>query len=140
MNNIHPFHLAIPVDNLESTRSFYKELLGCSIGRESEKWIDFNFFGHQLSVHLKPEETQAVTANAVDGKQVPVRHFGIVLPWEEWHTLSARLQKLGTQFVIQPYIRFEGEIGEQATMFFTDPSGNALEFKSFRDISQLFAA
>jgi extradiol dioxygenase family protein len=137
---MNPFHLAIPVHDLEAARRFYKDMLGCSIGRESEKWIDFNFFGHQLSLHLKPEETSVVGANAVDGKQVPVRHFGIVLPWEEWHALSARLKSANTEFVIEPYIRFAGEVGEQATMFFTDPSGNALEFKSFKDISQLFAA
>jgi uncharacterized protein len=137
---MNPFHLAIPVHDLEAARRFYKETLGCSLGRESEKWIDFNFFGHQLSVHLKPEETGLASANAVDGKQVPVRHFGIVLPWEEWHALSRRLKAANTEFVIEPYIRFAGEVGEQATMFFMDPSGNALEFKSFKDISQLFAA
>ncbi len=143
-SNIHPFHLAVPVHDLEATRHFYTHIIGCSIGRESERWIDFNFFGHQLSVHLKPEETQMVSANAVDGKQVPVRHFGIVLPWDDWHALAERLkprQESGEiRFIISPYIRFEGEVGEQATMFFTDPSGNALEFKSFKDISQLFAA
>jgi extradiol dioxygenase family protein len=137
---MNPFHLAIPVHDLEAARRFYQQTLGCSIGRESEKWIDFNFFGHQLSLHLKPEETGIAGANAVDGKQVPVRHFGIVLPWEEWHALSERLKSANTKFVIEPYIRFAGEVGEQATMFFMDPSGNALEFKSFKDISQLFAA
>ena len=137
---MHPFHLAIPVSDLEASRVFYRDLLGCRLGREAERWIDFNFFGHQLSIHLKPEETKTATANAVDGKQVPVRHFGIVLPWDEWHALAERLKARGTDFIISPYIRFEGEVGEQATMFFLDPSGNALEFKSFKDISQLFAA
>ncbi len=137
---MHPFHLAIPVNDLEATCHFYQDILGCSIGRQAPLWIDFNFFGHQLSVHVKPEETRQISANAVDGKQVPVRHFGIVLPWDEWHALSERLKAHHTDFVIEPYIRFEGEVGEQATMFFMDPSGNALEFKSFKDITQLFAA
>lgn len=136
---MHPFHLAIPTSNLESTRKFYGNLLGCGIGREADKWIDFNFFGHQLSIHLNPEETTQVSANVVDGKKVPVRHFGIVLPWDEWHRLSEHLQKNNIEFVIEPYIRFKGEVGEQATMFFLDPSDNALEFKSFKDMSQLFA-
>jgi len=136
---MHPFHLAIPTNNLEETRQFYSGLLGCKIGREAPSWIDFDFFGHQLSIHLKPEETTKISANSVDGKQVPVRHFGIVLPWEDWHILSENLQRNNIEFVIEPYIRFQGEVGEQATMFFFDPSGNALEFKSFKDISQLFA-
>ena len=100
---MHPFHLAIPTNNLESTRQFYGNLLGCKIGREAEKWIDFNFFGHQLSIHLKPEETTQISANAVDGKQVPVRHFGIVLPWDKWHKLSEHLQNNNIEFVIEPY-------------------------------------
>lgn len=136
---MQPFHLAIPVDNLEVTRNFYAGLLGCGIGREATRWIDFNFFGHQLSVHLKPEETKRATANDVDGKSVPVRHFGIILGWQEWHDLADRLKNVDTKFIIEPYIRFKGEVGEQATMFFLDPSGNALEFKSFKDINQLFA-
>lgn len=135
---MHPFHLAIAVDNLEAARHFYTKLLGCMVGREAPKWIDFNFFGHQLSVHLKPEEVQKAKANEVDGKHVPVRHFGIVLPWDEWHALADQLKGKVT-FIIEPYIRFKGELGEQATMFFADPAGNALEFKSFKDISQLFA-
>ena len=136
---IRPFHLAIPVSDLEKSRQFYQEILGCSLGRSSDSWVDFNFFGHQLSAHLRPDELKNTKKNAVDGKSVPVRHFGAILDWEDWHTLSNRLKKLETEFVIEPYIRFKGEIGEQATMFFLDPSGNALEFKSFKDRSQVFA-
>lgn len=134
-----PFHLAIPVKDLAESRAFYGVLLGCAEGRSAEKWVDYNFFGHQLSVHLKPEETGSAEANVVDGKYVPVRHFGAILEWNQWHALADKLTKRGTQFIIEPYIRFKGEIGEQATMFFLDPSGNALEFKSFKDMSQIFA-
>ncbi len=137
---MHPFHLAIAVHDLETARKFYGELLNCRQGREAKKWIDYDFFGHQLSVHLKPEETTHVKANDVDGKQVPVRHFGIILPWNEWHALADKLKAVHTKFVIEPYIRFKGEVGEQATMFFLDPSGNALEFKSFKDMGQVFAS
>jgi extradiol dioxygenase family protein len=137
---ISPFHLAIPTHDLAASLAFYRDLLGCGIGRTAEKWIDFDFFGHQLSIHLKPEETTQISANHVDGKQVPVRHFGVVLPWESWHTLADKLRTADMAFIIEPYIRFQGQVGEQATMFFLDPSGNALEFKSFKDISQLFAA
>ncbi|MBL0318502.1 MAG: VOC family protein [Alphaproteobacteria bacterium] len=137
---MHPFHLAIPVNEITTTRAFYADFLGCPIGRESDKWIDFNFFGHQLSAHVKPEETTPVTANQVDGKSVPVRHFGIVLAWDEWHPLADKLKGAHIQFIVEPYIRFKNEIGEQATMLFFDPSGNALEFKSFKDMSQLFAS
>lgn len=137
--NIIPFHLAFPVSDLQATHDFYKNLLGCKIGRTSEKWIDFDFFGHQLSAHLKPEEVKAAAANQVDGKNVPVRHFGAILPWAEWHNLADKLKEADTKFVIEPYIRFEGQPGEQATMFFYDPSGNALEFKSFKDQSKIFA-
>jgi extradiol dioxygenase family protein len=139
MNQFKPFHLAFPIRDIEKTRAFYEDLLGCEIGRSTEKWIDFNFFGHQLSAHIKPEELALTKANQVDGKQVPVRHFGVILPWNEWHMLADKLKKFGIEFVIEPYIRFEGEVGEQATMFFLDPSGNALEFKSFQDESQIFA-
>ena len=133
------FHLAYPVKDKEITRDFYANILGCQQGREADTWIDFNFFGHQLSFHLKPEAfTGAEPTNAVDGKDVPVRHFGAVLDWGEWHALRDRLIAAGTDFVIEPYIRFKGEVGEQATMFFLDPSGNALEFKSFKDPSQVF--
>ncbi len=134
-----PFHLAFPVKNISSTKKFYRDVLGCKIGREDKKWVDFNFFGHQLSAHLRPDELKNTKKNAVDGKNVPVRHFGAILDWEDWHTLSAKLKKINTEFVIEPYIRFKGEVGEQATMFFLDPSGNALEFKSFKDPSQVFA-
>ena len=134
-----PFHLAFPVKNIQSTKFFYKEVLGCEIGREDKKWVDFNFFGHQLSAHLKPEELKKTKENPVDGKSVPVRHFGVILPWEKWQLLSKKLIKINTEFIIEPYVRFEGEVGEQATMFFLDPSGNALEFKSFKDSSQIFA-
>jgi len=134
-----PFHLAFPIKDIEITKSFYSNFLGCEIGREDKKWVDFNFFGHQLSAHVKPDELKLAKKNAVDGKNVPVRHFGVVLGWDEWHDLSKKLKKLKVKFIIDPYIRFKGEIGEQATMFFLDPSGNALEFKSFKDSSQIFA-
>ena len=134
-----PFHLAFPVKNIESTKFFYKEVLGCEIGREDKKWVDFNFSGHQLSAHLKPDELKKTKENPVDGKSVPVRHFGVILPWDKWQLLSKKLIKINTKFIIEPYVRFEGEVGEQATMFFLDPSGNALEFKSFKDSSQVFA-
>lgn len=135
-----PFHLAFPVSDLEATRRFYTEVLGCRVGRSSEKWIDFDFYGHQISAHLRPEALTAETpANTVDNKQVPVRHFGAVLEWEQWHQLAGKLKQLKTEFVIEPYTRFEGKPGEQATMFLLDPSGNALEFKSFKDPNQLFA-
>ena len=135
----NPFHLAFPVKDLEATRKFYKELLGCKIGRTAERWIDFNFFGNQVTAHLKPEELEKVTTNAVDGEEVPVRHFGAILEWQQWHDMVDRLREHSISFVIEPYIRFEGEPGEQATMFFYDPSGNALEFKSFKDPSRIFA-
>lgn len=134
-----PFHLAFPIKDIGSTREFYGGLLGCEIGRSTEKWIDFNFFGNQLSAHVKPEELAVAHTNQVDGKNVPVRHFGALLEWDQWHTLADKLKEVGTDFIIEPYIRFEGEVGEQATMFFLDPSGNALEFKSFKDPSQIFA-
>ena len=133
------FHLAYPVKDKEITRAFYANILGCEQGREADTWIDFDFFGHQLSFHVKPEAfTGAEPTNEVDGKEVPVRHFGAILDWDEWHALRDRLIAAGTDFVIEPYIRFKGETGEQSTMFFLDPSGNALEFKSFKDPSQVF--
>ena len=135
-----PFHLAFPIESIESTRDFYGGLLGCEIGRFTEKWIDFNFFGNQLSAHVKPEELSKANTNPVDGKNVPVRHFGAVLEWLAWHELADKLKDHGIEFIIEPYIRFKGEVGEQATMFFLDPSGNALEFKSFKDPSQIFAS
>jgi extradiol dioxygenase family protein len=143
MNKISPFHLAIPITDLESTRKFYGKLLGCTEGRNAEKWIDWNFFGHQLSTHIAPNETTDVKKNPVDGKQVPCRHFGIILDWTEWHELKEKLEKQNTyeiiNFIIEPYIRFKGQTGEQATMFFLDESNNALEFKAFKNPSQLFA-
>lgn len=139
MSKFKPFHLAFPIRDIEETRKFYGDLLGCEIGRNTDKWIDFNFFGHQLSAHIKPEELTQAQTNPVDGKNVPVRHFGVILPWDEWHALADKLTAEGIAFVIDPYIRFKGEVGEQATMFFLDPCGNALEFKSFQDESQLFA-
>ena len=132
------FHLAAPIRDKEQTRRFYQDLLGCTAGREAEHWIDFDFFGHQVSFHIVDTQSHNEPTNQVDGKDVPVRHFGAILDWGEWHDLSARLQAVGTEFIIEPYIRFEGQIGEQATMFFLDPSGNALEFKSFKDKSQIF--
>ena len=134
------FHLAAPIRDIEETRAFYAGVLGCKTGREAESWIDFDFFGHQVSFHVKPEELSNVSANDVDGKNVPVRHFGAILTWDDWHDLAKRLEEAGTEFIIDPYIRFKGETGEQATMFFLDPSGNALEFKGFKDPSQIFAS
>lgn len=135
-----PFHLAFPVKDLKEAKTFYTETLNCKIGRSSDQWIDFDLYGHQVVAHLAPELLGKDKTNAVDGKNVPVRHFGVVLPWEEWHELAEKLKHLGIEFVIEPYIRFKGQVGEQATMFFLDPSGNALEFKSFKDMNQLFAS
>jgi extradiol dioxygenase family protein len=134
-----PFHLAFPVHDLAQARKFYGGILGCPEGRSSDEWVDFNFYGHQIVAHLAPAETGTAQRNAVDGHGVPVRHFGIVLPMAEWQQAAQRLREQGVQFVIEPYIRFKGEPGEQATMFFLDPSGNALEMKAFADISMLFA-
>jgi uncharacterized protein len=135
-----PFHLAIPVTNLEICRAFYRDVLQCTEGRSSESWVDFNFFGHQLVIHQKDGlNNENPITNPVDGHDVPVPHFGVVLTWEDWHVLSTRLKAANTKFVIEPTIRFKGKVGEQATMFFTDPENNALEFKAFQDISQLFA-
>ena len=140
MVTLRPFHLAIPVRDIKSTRAFYVDTLGCSVGRETGAWIDFNFFGHQLSAHVRPEELSQARTNPVDGVEVPVRHFGIVLEWETWHALADRLRKKGITFLIGPTVRFKGRVGEQTTLFVLDPSGNALEFKSFKDEGQLFAA
>ncbi|MEM8765855.1 MAG: VOC family protein [Pseudomonadota bacterium] len=134
-----PFHLAIPVHDLAAARAFYGELLGCPEGRSSEHWVDFNLLGHQLVCHEAPAFERQPRGNPVDGHDVPVPHFGVVLTMDEWRTLAQRLEDAGIEFAIAPYVRFEGEIGEQATMFFYDPSGNALEFKAFKDIDrQLF--
>lgn len=139
MSTLSPFHLAIPVDDIPTNRKFYGEVLGCSEGRSSDHWVDFDFFGHQLVIHLAPKAEEDPHANPVDGKQVPVPHFGVVLSMEEFDSLAERLTDLGTEFIIEPYTRFKGEVGEQSTMFFADPAGNALEFKAFRNIDQLFA-
>lgn len=136
---ITPFHLAFPVDDLAAARTFYGELLGCEEGRSSDEWIDFSLFGHQIVAHLAPPKEKGPHHNPVDGHDVPVPHFGVVLEWDAFHALAERLTAAGVKFVIEPYIRFKGKVGEQATMFFYDPAGNALEFKSFRDMSQLFA-
>ena len=133
-----PFHLAFPVHDLSAARAFYGQLLGCPEGRSSDQWIDFDFFGHQIVAHLAPEECATVAASGVDGKQVPVRHFGLVLDMASWQALATRLTG-EVDFIIDPYVRFEGEPGEQATMFFADPSGNAIELKAFADLGQLFA-
>ena len=133
------FHLAFPVHDLEAARAFYGGLLGCPEGRSSETWVDFDFYGHQVVAHLAPEEAGHRNTSAVDGEAVPVRHFGAILSMEQWHRLAERLKAAGTRFVIEPYVRFKGQVGEQATMFFLDPSGNALEFKAFGDRSQIFA-
>ncbi|MEL6955597.1 MAG: VOC family protein [Pseudomonadota bacterium] len=133
-----PFHLAFPVHDLTAAREFYGRVLGCREGRSSEQWVDFDFFGHQIVAHLAPEECGAVSASGVDGKEVPVPHFGLVLDMPTWRELAARLEG-EVEFLIAPYTRFEGEPGEQATMFFTDPSGNAIELKAFADMGRLFA-
>jgi len=134
-----PFHLAFPVKNLDDTLTFYRDILGCKTGRSSDQWIDFNFWGHQVVAHLSPDEAGKSNRNEVDGHEVPVKHFGVILDWDEWHELAEKLKKEKIDFIIKPYIRFRGKPGEQATMFFLDPSGNALEFKAFRDESQIFA-
>jgi extradiol dioxygenase family protein len=139
MQNIRPFHLAFPVTSLAKARSFYGDLLQCPEGRSSEHWVDFDLYGHQIVAHLAPEEAGHRSTSQVDGDAVPVRHFGVVLPMPEWQALAERLRAASTQFVIEPHVRFQGEVGEQATMFFLDPCGNALEFKAFNDLSQLFA-
>jgi extradiol dioxygenase family protein len=133
------FHLAFPVHDLEEARRFYGGLLGCPEGRSSNQWIDFNFYGHQIVAHLAPEECGSRSTSNVDNHQVPVRHFGAVLTMPEWEALAAKLRAAGVKFGIEPYIRFKGGVGEQATMFFLDPSGNALEFKAFADMSRVFA-
>jgi extradiol dioxygenase family protein len=139
MSAVPPFHLAFPVHDIGAARRFYGELLGCPEGRSAPDWVDFDFHGHQIVAHLAPEECGHRASNAVDGHQVPVRHFGAVLPMDQWNALAQRLQAHGIGFVIEPHVRFKGEVGEQATMFFLDPSGNALEFKAFADMGQLFA-
>ncbi len=134
-----PFHIAFPVHNIEAARAFYSGLLGCREGRSAPDWVDFDLYGHQIVAHLAPGETSVSSTNAVDGHGVPVRHFGALLTMPQWTSLADKLKAAGTQFVIEPYNRFKGEPGEQATMFFLDPSGNALEFKSFANLDMLFA-
>ena len=135
---LRPFHLAFPVHDLAAARAFYGEVLGCPEGRSSEQWIDFNLFGHQIVAHLSAA-AKAESSNPVDGHDVPVPHFGVVLTMADWEALADRVRAAGVPFGIAPHVRFKGEVGEQATMFFRDPSGNALEFKAFGDDSQLFA-
>jgi len=136
---MNPFHLAIPVKNLKVMRAFYKDILGCTEGRNSEHWVDFNLFGHQLVIHQKSDfKVPKPLSNPVDGHDVPIPHFGVVLDWDVWTQLADNLKEKQVEFVIDPYIRFEGQVGEQATLFFLDPENNALEFKAFKNIDQLF--
>ena len=137
--SLSPFHLAFPVDDLAAARQFYGGLLGCPEGRSADEWVDFDLFGHQIVAHLAPQQLRPRTTNPVDGDDVPVPHFGVILPMAEWKALAERLEQAGTVFVISPTIRFEGQAGEQATMFFLDPAGNALEFKAMADPAKLFA-
>lgn len=139
-DKVCPFHLAIPVTNLAAAEAFYCDTLGCGRGRSAERWTDLDFFGHQVVLHQVDDGRDAAPTNPVDGDDVPVPHFGVVLDMSDWRTLADRLTAKDIKFVISPRIRFQGEVGEQATMFFCDPSGNALEFKSFADPTQLFAA
>ncbi len=139
MGAMHPFHLAFPVTSLAKARAFYGDLLGCPEGRSSPDWIDFDLYGHQIVAHLAPEEAGHRVTSEVDGDAVPVRHFGVVLPMPEWDALAARLRAAAVRFIIEPHIRFKGQVGEQATMFLLDPCGNALEFKAFADPTRLFA-
>jgi hypothetical protein len=134
-----PFHLAFPVDDLAAARRFYGELLGCPEGRSADHWVDFDLHGHQIVAHLAPDVVRSRASNPVDGDDVPVPHFGVVLEMEDWEALAKRLRAANVQFVIEPTIRFEGQPGEQATMFFLDPAGNALEFKAMADPAKLFA-
>ena len=136
---MQPFHLAFPVTSLAKARAFYGDLLGCPEGRSSDDWVDFNFYGHQIVAHLSPDEAGHDNTSAVDGDNVPVRHFGMVLTLSDWQVLADKLTQAHMKFIIEPHIRFKGQVGEQATMFFLDPCGNALEFKAFADPSRLFA-
>lgn len=137
-NELRPFHLAIPVNDIAKNRIFYRDVLGCKEGRSSDHWVDFDFYGHQLVIHLKESSSEDRRSNPVDGKEVPIPHFGVVLDMNTFENLSESLQQQKIKFIIEPYIRFKGETGEQATMFFQDPSGNALEFKAFKNMDQLF--
>ncbi len=140
-DTLTPFHIAFPVHDIDAARHFYGAVLGCPEGRSADTWIDFDLFGHQIVAHYKPRDASATGAlhhNPVDGHEVPVPHFGVILTMPHWHALAAKLQDANIDFVIEPHIRFEGEVGEQATMFFLDPSGNALEFKAFVDFEKIF--
>jgi extradiol dioxygenase family protein len=139
MTSLRPFHIAFPVDDLAKARHFYGTVLGCPEGRSAETWIDFDLFGHQIVAHFEPGRQAKLHHNPVDGDDVPVPHFGVVMAMDDWRALAARLESAGVTFVIPPHIRFAGEVGEQGTMFFYDPAGNALEFKGFDDLSRLFA-
>ncbi len=140
MSSLRPFHIAFPVDDLQAARHFYGTVLGLPEGRSAEQWIDFDLFGHQIVAHQKPRAAdKGVHSNPVDGHDVPVPHFGVVLTQTDWEALAERTRAAGVHFVIEPYTRFKGEVGEQSTMFFLDPAGNALEFKAFADLGQLFA-
>jgi hypothetical protein len=136
---MNPFHLAFPVTDLAAARRFYVETLGCGVGRESDRWIDFDFFGHQITAHVTDEPVRNAGSNAVDAKDVPVPHFGVILEWDAFHGFAERLRAAGLTFIIEPYVRFAGEVGEQATMFFQDPSGNNIELKAFKDFRSIFA-
>lgn len=133
------FHLAFPVDDLDKARSFYGGVLGCPEGRSNDRWVDFDFLGHQIVAHLTESFEDSEVTKSVDGKNVPVRHFGLIVAWPEWERLANRFKDAGTEFVVEPYIRFKGEAGEQGTFFVRDPAGNVLEFKTFRDEAQIFA-
>ena len=137
--SLRPFHLAIPVSNVEKARDFYGNILGFEEGRSSEKWIDWNFYGHQLVTHEDKTMQNNNVHNPVDGQQVPIPHFGVILSIDDWNLLAEKLKNIGTKFLIEPYTRFKGEPGEQATLFFIDPFGNALEFKAFNNLESLFA-
>ena len=138
MNSIPRFHIAFPVHNLESAREFYVDILGCEKGRESNSWIDFNLYGHQIVAHLSPDDCNPVSTNPVDRDDIPCRHFGVILEWVEWEVLQNRIKKLEHRFLVEPKIRFKSKKGEQGTFFINDPSGNALEFKSFKNDSMVF--
>lgn len=137
--SLPPFHLAFPVLDIERSREFYTRVLGCTVGREDRRWIDFNFAGHQITGHLIDQPEATPPTNEVDGKQIPVRHFGLVLAWNDWQALAERLISEKVAFLVEPHIRFPGEVGEQATLFLLDPSGNGLEFKAFKNPARLFA-
>ena len=138
MNLIPRFHIAFPVHNLESAREFYVDILGCESGRESDSWIDFNLYGHQIVAHLSPDDCSPVSTNSVDKDDIPCRHFGVILKWGQWEVLQNRIKKLEHRFLVEPKIRFKSKKGEQGTFFINDPSGNALEFKSFKNDSMVF--